>query len=195
MHNLHVVSGEGRVDMDLTLVSDSPCKSYIHAESHDSKVVVKILSRKNQRFSLTAKSNEGAVTVCIPPDFQGPISYTIRDGHALLSDRIKQHMTPFSTVSGTRRAFIGDWSSSGYGEDSKVEWQGDELVVSTDEGDIKLFYADEPIKLSERSRMSKDLRNYGVFGGIARTVSRNIVELTNGIIVPAMSREPSETKD
>lgn len=43
-------------------------------------------------------------------------------------------------------AFIGDFASSGYGnetEGGQIKWDGDELDLSTWNSDIRVFYSDE----------------------------------------------------
>ncbi|KAG8958652.1 hypothetical protein FRC00_002466 [Tulasnella sp. 408] len=43
------------------------------------------------------------------------------------------------------KGFIGDWSSSGYGDvvQAGTEWTGDELFASSKWGRVKVFYTDE----------------------------------------------------
>ena len=52
-------------------------------------------------------------------------------------------MTTFSEVDKTTRSFVGDFSPWIEGED---EWKGDEVILETKNGSVKVHYDDEVIE-------------------------------------------------
>lgn len=78
------------------------------------------------------------------------------------------------------KGFIGDFSTSGYGSQTDGDdnrdprWDGDELVLQSDYGKIKIFYADEPIKPTEMELLWQDFQEAGPIGAVVRAVRRGI---------------------
>ncbi len=91
-----------------------------------------------------------------------------------------QVYTPFSRVEHVGKGFIGDWAHSGYGQrdDHETSWDGDELVLDSENGKIKVFFADEPERPSEINMIVEDLYAFGPIGMVVEGVRRNI---TRGI--------------
>lgn len=65
-------------------------------------------------------------------------------GSTKTSDAVGARMTTFSETNGTRRAFVGDYKSSGWMANPDG-WQGDELVVDAKHGSIKLSFLDDGV--------------------------------------------------
>lgn len=103
------------------------------------------LSRQNQRFHLKAESSHGSVTVYIPLDFEGPLTYNTGDhGSIKFSEAIQQRLAHFGGPGGVHKAFIGSLEASGFADvDDDSEWTGDELYLSTTYGSIKVYYTSE----------------------------------------------------
>lgn len=80
------------------------------------------------------------------------------------------------------KGFIGNFASSGYGNEAdgddhkEPRWDGDELIVQSDHGKIKIFYADEPIKPTELELMWADFQQAGPIGAVIRAVKRGITK-------------------
>jgi len=146
MDNINLYSRFNSVHATLALVSDIPCRSSIFAGSKRSVVTVKIVSRVNQRFRLTASSKYKGVNIYLPRDFEGPVTFTTRKGSPgpIFSEGVKPFMTPFGAKEGNGRAFIGRWGE--FGDDADPEaWDGDSAFMSTKYGKITVSFADEPV--------------------------------------------------
>lgn len=101
------------------------------------------LSRRNQRFQLKAHSKHGNVAIYIPPDFEGPVTFSTRHGSTKFSNSIQQRLTHFGGADKINKAFIGAFPTSfaDPGGLSKGAW--DELDLSSVQGNIKVYYANE----------------------------------------------------
>jgi len=154
--NLFLESHDYSVSIRLKLISDGPepTRSTLRAASHDGTVTVKILSRANQRFRLSAESKDGHVSVWIPRDFEGPVTFTNVDGTTRFSDAVSKRLAHFSTSGKGGKAFIGSWSTSGFEATAGVEgrWMGDELVLGSNDGNVTVSYTDEDTVLSSRAQ-------------------------------------------
>ncbi|KAG9012950.1 hypothetical protein FRB90_006386 [Tulasnella sp. 427] len=180
--NLNLTSLHGGVTASLVLASDQPCKSLLVAESQTAKVTVAINARKNQHFRLTARSQTASVHVRIPRDFSGPITFSSQTGQTVFSSEVHRAFTPFSRVADVGKGFIGNFAASGYGnqtdgDDSKdLRWDGDELILQSDHGKIKIYYADEPIKPTEWELLWQDFQEAGPIGAVIRAVKRGMTK-------------------
>lgn len=121
--------------------------------------------------------------VRIPRDFSGPVTFTSSaTGQTVFSSEVHQVFTPFSRVDNVGKGFIGDFASSGYGnqtgDDDRTEprWDGDELILQSDYGKIKIFYADEPIKPTEMELIWQDFQEAGPIAAVMRVVRRSITK-------------------
>jgi len=145
-NNLDLGSRNGVVEGKIRLISDQPTKSFLNATSSNGAVSIKILSRSKQRFYLNAESNNGSVTVHIPSDFEGPVTFTNGNGSTRFSEAVKGRLAHFNTANMVGRAFIGSVATSGFADvkgDSKTEWHGDELVLRSNNGKIRVAYVEE----------------------------------------------------
>ncbi|TDL24529.1 hypothetical protein BD410DRAFT_719430, partial [Rickenella mellea] len=106
-------------------------------------------------FRLTVTANNGGVTVAIPRSFCGPLTTITRNGWVSIDSSLAPHVTTFSEVKGTRKCFVGDFSSSNYGQE---EWNGSSLEVDCHNGKIKVRYVDEVPEERQKSPTG------GVFG-------------------------------
>ncbi|KIO21614.1 hypothetical protein M407DRAFT_28822 [Tulasnella calospora MUT 4182] len=145
LNNLKLTSNNGSVTADVVLVGRGDKRASLLAESKNGSVKFKVLSRRDCPFRLVAQSSNGTVTVYIPRDFIGPITSSTDNGGLDLSDAVKPNYYPFSEDRKAVKGFIGDWTSSGYGDilQSGAEWTGDELVVGSKNGRVKVYYIDE----------------------------------------------------
>ncbi|KAG8889832.1 hypothetical protein FRB98_002481 [Tulasnella sp. 332] len=148
LDNLNLYCHHKQIHAILTLASDpaKPTKSFLTAHSHHGPVSVEIASRMNQSFHLTAKSKKGDVTIYLPRDFEGPVTFKFRGSD--FSPALLPKMTLFGRSDRYGTAFVGDWSKFGNGPRGKdgryAHWTGDELVVSAKKGLVRICYADEP---------------------------------------------------
>jgi hypothetical protein len=72
----------------------------------------------------------------------------------VFSEELSKQVTTFSDISGTRRCFIGDLASWVARDD---EWKGDEVVASSREGCVRLFYVDEAATETPKAKNSKSI--------------------------------------
>jgi len=153
LDNLHLLSKNGSVTATIAVVGEPDserARALLHTESHNGKVQVDIVSRRAKRFRLFAKSRNGPVTVSIPRNFFGPVSFATRNGKVLFSDDVQNSMMLFGRSAQVGKGFIGDFSCSGYGDETegvgknaKVKWDGDELDLASDNSSIRVSFADE----------------------------------------------------
>lgn len=88
---------------------------------------------------------------------------------------------PLNHVGNVGRGFIGNWDDSAYPDlvdvgDSKDVWPGDEMVLETQTGNIKVFYCDEPIPPREKDLILSDLRERGPIAALGMSVKRSITK-------------------
>jgi hypothetical protein len=96
------------------------------------------MSRVNrQAFSLKATTQYGEMIICIPRDYIGPLKCKTGWGKVEYSEGLTTNVVNFSS----EMAFVGNWSTSGF-TDYKT-WEGDEIDVRTQCGNIRFKYADE----------------------------------------------------
>ncbi|KAG8864070.1 hypothetical protein FRB96_006943 [Tulasnella sp. 330] len=174
--NLVLESKNGSVAGKVRLISDKPSKSIIHASSDAGSVVMKFPQRLNQRFYLKAHSRNGSVTARIPPDFEGPVTFNTKNGSLKFSGRIQKSLIHFNRSEKAGKAFIGSRGALGNDdpeEDGEEAWDGDELVLSSERGNIRLEYADEP---SEFKKVKDDFKDTGPISGVVNYTMRKILE-------------------
>lgn len=89
-------------------------------------------------------AHNGSVTAWIPSDFEGPVTFSTKNGTLKFSDPVQRRVAHYSRSEKTGKAFIGDWST-GYADigDDVEAWSGDELILSSENGSIKIEYAEE----------------------------------------------------
>ncbi|KAG9050160.1 hypothetical protein FS837_007459 [Tulasnella sp. UAMH 9824] len=143
--NLKLSSNNGAVAADVVLIGRGDKRASLVAETKNGGITFKLLSRRNCPFRLTAKSWNGRVSVYLPRDFIGTLTSSTDNGGLDLSEGIKRNYNIFYEDRKAAKGFIGDWSSSGYGHavQSGAAWTGDELVVSSKNGRVKVSYVDE----------------------------------------------------
>lgn len=87
------------------------------------------------------------------------------------------------------KGFIGDWANSGYGQvdDPELNWDGDELVLDSQDGNIRVFFSHEPERPSEMNMIFGDLMALGPIGMIVSGVKRNIAKGIESVRGPESS--------
>ncbi|KAG8864113.1 hypothetical protein FRB96_006987 [Tulasnella sp. 330] len=139
--NLRLHTQVGSVTAKVRLISDQPTKSFLYASSEHGSVTVKI----NQHFKLKMDSQNGTITAQIPSDFEGPVTFEMTNGSLKFSELVQRRVAHYSFSEKTGKAFIGDWTTSGYADlgDDVEAWGGDELILSLENGNIRIEYAQE----------------------------------------------------
>jgi len=167
--SLHVESQRGAVFATLRLISDTPSISVLHASSQSGAVAVRIvsdvkeknehstehfrwfsnsplpeqLSRQNQRFYLKAGSHESDITVLVPSDFEGPVTWSNGPrGSTVFSPEVQKRLIPFSRESTRGKAFISDRIPPAMPQ-AERGWSGDALVLGSHEGRISVSFVGE----------------------------------------------------
>jgi hypothetical protein len=91
-------------------------------------------------FHLNVSSHNGAVTIGMPPTFEGLLTIHAKNGSVKLSDEITRRIAMHNEEKHTHRCFVGDISSF---NDSNGDWPGDKLDVDAYNGRVKVFFVDE----------------------------------------------------
>lgn len=159
LENLHLEGCYSSVKARLSLVSDTETKSYLYAGSTHGNVTIHIVSdasqgnedrhdflssqdhRLNQSFHLKLVNHYASITVYIPRDFRGPVSFENQMGSTNFSEAVTQHLRHLGKQNGIGKVFIGDIKD--FGEADSEPWQGDEMVIRNEYARIRVYYADE----------------------------------------------------
>ncbi|KAG8982910.1 hypothetical protein FRB94_007704 [Tulasnella sp. JGI-2019a] len=140
--NVHLESYHGSILANLNLVSDDerPTVSVIRASSHYGVVTIKIRERLNQRFHLNATSHDGDVSIHLPTDFDGPITWSNgTEGTTIFSPEIQRHLAYHSLESNGGKAFLTRRGVSTDAEESR----GDAAMLGSQNGQIRISYVHE----------------------------------------------------
>jgi len=151
--NLRFESMNGSVDVNIQLVDDGTTETEETKEkrkrttmvlcSQNGHVSVTVLSSSQTRMpiQLDVRSQNGAVTALIPRSFNGLVKLKTNHGAKVISGSLEDHTTTFSEVDGEQICFVGDFGS--WNAKSADEWKGDEAVLESRNGRVKIAYADE----------------------------------------------------
>lgn len=142
--NLSLQSKNGAVEADVTIapVDNHGMRATISVKSRNGQVHCNLhRSMTYPTFSFYGYSRNGQVKVCIPRSFCGPVSATTENGTVKVSRAVAARQTPFNYINDTNKSFIGD--ASGYLEKGGKNWHGDELILESKNGSIKISYDDE----------------------------------------------------
>ncbi|KAH7921838.1 hypothetical protein BV22DRAFT_1038167 [Leucogyrophana mollusca] len=89
-------------------------------------------------FIMNINAPYGTVAVALPRSFHGHLRLVTVHGSVSVSSLLSENSTTLSQVDHARRFFIGNIAAVG-----ESEWSGDELVVESTHGRIKVKYVDE----------------------------------------------------
>lgn len=121
----------------------------------------------SQPFKLKATTDHAQLLVRIPRDFNGPLIYKKSSHNKItFSQGVRDHLVIFNQMEGEGKAFIGDWSASGY--DGERKWEGDELEMSSKYGWMRVYYCDEPVPLTQDEILRKEFVENGLVCGMFR---------------------------
>jgi len=93
-------------------------------------------------MKINVSSSNGAVDVYLPRSFSGPVQLKTYYGEIRNSNGIVPNLNIFSEVDRVQKSFLGDFKHEEWTSDA--EWEGDELLAETRNGNVKLHYMDEP---------------------------------------------------
>ncbi|KAG8910529.1 hypothetical protein FRC02_007136, partial [Tulasnella sp. 418] len=158
-------SHNGSTTAEITLApsGDSKGRALLEVASHNGSAWARVVSRQNQKFRLKATSHNGAVTIKLPDDFEGPVSFSTCNGCVRFSPRLQAKLVTFAKDRKAGKAFIGDWESAGYGDGDHVDWNGDELIVGTKNGSLYVGFNDE---LTGGEMFFKTFKEEGAFAAM-----------------------------
>ncbi|CAE6400461.1 unnamed protein product [Rhizoctonia solani] len=195
--NLMLSSNNGSVDAKVHVISsdDQPRTGLIVTETRNGSIVLDIKTYTPLPLRIYALSENGSVRVRVPSTFEGAVVATTKYGSIKISDPIKSHMTTFSGVSDTTRAFIGDWQSVGFGatpassspnpnddpplpttpSDPFLSWSGPLIHIVSRNGSVHLSYSEEARNEDEAGGFSSAFKGFmsGLFGGGGETRERS----------------------
>lgn len=117
-----------------------------HTHAHPVKLVQ--LGRVNQRICLKAGSYNGDVTVQIPDDFEGSITWTNGPrGSTIFSPDIQSRLQHVTQDSNRGKAFL---LQDPLGHANEPGCEGDELIVSSVNGKIRISFTGSAVEVGER---------------------------------------------
>ena len=172
--NLRLESHNGSVDADILLIEGNgegttkgpgPLRTTLSLNSHNGSIVARVVRRYNIHIKrqvliflqsdmghrrpvyITAKADNCSITLYVPRSFQGLMSLSSKNGSIVFSEQFSQRVTTFSDMSSTRRCFVGDLGSW---VEQDSEWSGDEVVVCSHNGKVRVLYIDEVIEKKEK---------------------------------------------
>jgi len=150
--NFNVLASNGTVDIDLTLLSSDLStqnpkiltdqkRTNIFTKAFNGNIKIAIHAPYLPRLPvlLNVCSLNGAISLTIPRSFQGIITITTQNGNVKFLGDMENAINITSDVNKTRRCFLGDFSALVDDE----PWEGDEMVVETSNGGVKIQYDDE----------------------------------------------------
>jgi len=151
--NLFLESKNGAIDADVYLLptsySDQNTSKYIliHTQSNNGSVRTRLHEVNSSTgevrlpIRLSTLSDNGSINVQIPRSFSGPIRIRTHHGSIQFSAAVHVHLTQFSEMDGVQRSFLGNFNPSQW--EIGVPWEGDELLIETKNGSVKVFFDDE----------------------------------------------------
>jgi hypothetical protein len=98
---------------------------------------------------LTAYSAHNSLNVYLPRSYEGLLKTTTNHGHVIFSAQLAEHITTFSEIDSIKHCFVGDFSEW---KDGQEGWNGDEVILGSKHGKIKVWYADEGESLPTKGR-------------------------------------------
>jgi len=154
--NIHLFSKHGNVSAEFVLDSETSAKTRIHAESTHGTVKVSITYRgPNQRIHLFGNAKHGGLTVGLPQDFEGLVTLNSEYGAHVLSKGIQERLTPIRGDKGNAVFFIGRWEVFMQQDGSTSGgWQGDEAILQSTYGPIKVAFTGEDTGKPRRGFLS-----------------------------------------
>ena len=158
--NVQLESYNGSVDATVILVNDGkiPTKrTTVSVQTQHGSVtarLVRLILSLSYRYligsqhapaerpaiQLNAASYNGAVAVYLPRSFRGFLTLSSKNGSIVFSDAVAAQVATFSHVGLTKRCFMGVIADA---LQDVGEWSGDEVVASSHNGKIRVFYVDE----------------------------------------------------
>jgi len=125
-------------------------------------------------FVLNIIADKGDVSLEIPRSFTGPLTmeFDRRGGGATFSSALQPRVATFYDVDELRKCFVGDFSSSGFGQG---EWTGSSINIKAREK-VRMRYIDEGLSApmsnspyeAQSSASSSSSRGWWFFGGGGR---------------------------
>ncbi|KZS91109.1 hypothetical protein SISNIDRAFT_517911 [Sistotremastrum niveocremeum HHB9708] len=154
--NLFLDSVIGNITAEVQLLADrTKPRALISANSaFGSSVEIRIVAPAQQRFRINSQTIRATITVYIPRWFAGPIYTSTMMGSVKFSSAIAPQIATFAERGGNNKYFLGDYDSTGFGEQTESEWEGDELTLASFSGDIIISYDDERVSEEELAKMS-----------------------------------------
>ncbi|KAL4257615.1 hypothetical protein AB1N83_011086 [Pleurotus pulmonarius] len=144
--NLNLNTMNGAVDVTIHIVNPSTTldmkrRVKICLTSMNGSVAGKIVPLgdiSRPKFIVSASTCNGSIRIYIPRSFRGPISATTTWGSIQFSAQVERDVTTFADGS-KKKCFIGDFSN--FNDANHDEW--DELKLTTMNGSVRIYYADE----------------------------------------------------
>jgi len=90
---------------------------------------------------LRSYSGDGSIRVYLPRSFRGVFRIKAKSGKIRYSNAVELSSTPFSEVNGLKIGFLGLFDSTEW--QPGVDWNGDELILETKDGNVNVYFDDE----------------------------------------------------
>jgi len=138
--NVYIVDSEA-----MTGVAKRRSCTRLCLSSKNGSVVAKLMAPQpaplRPRIVLSVSSFNGAVKIEIPRDFRGPLKLGTFNGSVRLSDAVRAQSTDFGEVAGALVCFVGDFT--GFDGTDKSDWEGDDIIADTKNGEVRVSYSEE----------------------------------------------------
>lgn len=105
---------------------------------------------------------------------EGPVTFMTKNGSLKFSDRVSKGIAHLNPSEKAGMTIISSRDFARYadaGQEGGEARDGDDLVLSSDSGSIRIEYADEP---SEFKMVKEDFRGTGPIGGVVKYAIRKI---------------------
>jgi hypothetical protein len=92
-------------------------------------------------IQLRSYTGDGNIRVCLPRSFRGVFRIKAKSGKIRFSNAVESSSTPFSEVNGLKISFLGFFNATEW--QPGVDWNGDELILETKDGNVSVHFDDE----------------------------------------------------
>lgn len=103
-----------------------------------------VTSQKGQiriPIQLRSYSRDGNIRVYLPRSFRGVFRIKVKSGKILFSEAVESSSTLISEVKGLKTSFLGLFNATEW--HPSVNWNGDELILETKDGNVSVYFDDE----------------------------------------------------
>ena len=94
-------------------------------------------------IQLRSYSGDGSIRVYLPRSFRGLFRIKAKSGKIRFSEGVESSSTLFPEVNGLRTSFLGLFDATEWQPSMNCQWNGDELILETKDGNVSVHFDDE----------------------------------------------------